>query len=113
MGKFYTQTNLQIDDKKAYQVFDGKKQARLGTVKNPACISVQTPERRAELEKEFADNGWFCTVNVNEEAPEDISALQLLKGTPKTTVLEKIPGRNDPCQCGSGKKYKKCCGITR
>ncbi|MBS6592270.1 MAG: SEC-C domain-containing protein [Ruminococcus sp.] len=19
-------------------------------------------------------------------------------------------GRNDPCQCGSGKKYKKCCG---
>ena len=21
-------------------------------------------------------------------------------------------GRNDPCPCGSGKKYKKCCGIT-
>jgi preprotein translocase subunit SecA len=20
-------------------------------------------------------------------------------------------GRNDPCQCGSGKKYKKCCGL--
>jgi SEC-C motif-containing protein len=20
-------------------------------------------------------------------------------------------GRNDPCSCGSGKKYKKCCGI--
>lgn len=20
------------------------------------------------------------------------------------------PGRNDPCPCGSGKKYKKCCG---
>ena len=20
------------------------------------------------------------------------------------------PGRNDPCTCGSGKKYKKCCG---
>jgi preprotein translocase subunit SecA len=19
-------------------------------------------------------------------------------------------GRNDPCKCGSGKKYKKCCG---
>ncbi|EKF9306232.1 SEC-C domain-containing protein, partial [Vibrio cholerae] len=19
-------------------------------------------------------------------------------------------GRNDPCACGSGKKYKKCCG---
>lgn len=21
------------------------------------------------------------------------------------------PGRNDPCPCGSGKKYKKCCAI--
>ncbi len=24
---------------------------------------------------------------------------------------DKKPGRNDPCPCGSGKKYKKCCGI--
>ncbi len=23
---------------------------------------------------------------------------------------EKAPGRNDPCPCGSGKKYKNCCG---
>jgi len=23
---------------------------------------------------------------------------------------EKNVGRNDPCPCGSGKKYKKCCG---
>jgi predicted O-linked N-acetylglucosamine transferase (SPINDLY family) len=22
------------------------------------------------------------------------------------------PGRNDPCPCGSGKKYKKCCGVA-
>lgn len=21
------------------------------------------------------------------------------------------PGRNDPCSCGSGKKYKKCCML--
>ena len=30
---------------------------------------------------------------------------------PKTRHVEKI-GRNDPCPCGSGKKYKKCCGAT-
>jgi preprotein translocase subunit SecA len=23
---------------------------------------------------------------------------------------KKTVGRNDPCPCGSGKKYKKCCG---
>jgi uncharacterized protein YecA (UPF0149 family) len=28
----------------------------------------------------------------------------------KTVVKEDLPGRNDPCPCGSGKKYKKCCG---
>jgi len=29
----------------------------------------------------------------------------------RTVVKEKGPGRNDPCTCGSGKKYKKCCGA--
>ncbi|MBZ2174866.1 preprotein translocase subunit SecA [Schnuerera sp. xch1] len=28
----------------------------------------------------------------------------------KTVVKKKKIGRNDPCPCGSGKKYKKCCG---
>ena len=27
-----------------------------------------------------------------------------------TVVNEEKIGRNDPCPCGSGKKYKKCCG---
>lgn len=33
------------------------------------------------------------------------------KNAPKTAVRgsEKV-GRNDPCPCGSGKKYKNCCG---
>ena len=31
------------------------------------------------------------------------------EGTKKNVAQEKI-GRNDPCPCGSGKKYKKCCG---
>jgi len=25
--------------------------------------------------------------------------------------MSKKPGRNDPCPCGSGKKYKECCGL--
>ena len=29
---------------------------------------------------------------------------------PKPLVREPKIGRNDPCSCGSGKKYKKCCG---
>ena len=28
---------------------------------------------------------------------------------PRPLSVTKV-GRNDPCVCGSGKKYKKCCG---
>jgi len=31
-------------------------------------------------------------------------------GARRPVHVEKEPGRNDPCPCGSGKKYKKCCG---
>ena len=31
------------------------------------------------------------------------------KSTPLQRQTNKV-GRNDPCSCGSGKKYKKCCG---
>ena len=34
---------------------------------------------------------------------------ETLKSTPKVNEKKKI-GRNDPCPCGSGKKYKQCCG---
>ena len=32
---------------------------------------------------------------------------------PRVQTVHKVatPGRNDPCSCGSGKKYKKCCGA--
>jgi uncharacterized protein len=29
----------------------------------------------------------------------------------QTVHVVPTPGRNDPCSCGSGKKYKKCCGA--
>jgi preprotein translocase subunit SecA len=33
-------------------------------------------------------------------------------GPPQPVRVEKTPGRNDPCWCGSGKKYKKCHGAS-
>ncbi len=32
---------------------------------------------------------------------------------PMPVRVEKTPGRNDPCPCGSGKKYKNCCGKNQ
>ena len=44
------------------------------------------------------------------------TAIKSLDGTTKakenTPIVNNKPkvGRNDPCPCGSGKKYKNCCG---
>lgn len=41
---------------------------------------------------------------------EELKALYKEQKLSGTIRKEKEPGRNDPCPCGSGKKYKKCCG---
>jgi hypothetical protein len=38
----------------------------------------------------------------------DATSEQVLASYPKAKITKKI-GRNDPCICGSGKKFKKCC----
>ena len=40
---------------------------------------------------------------------DEVSAAEARKKAPVTADGEKV-GRNDPCPCGSGKKYKNCCG---
>ncbi len=34
-------------------------------------------------------------------------------GAPTNKAIPGAPGRNQPCPCGSGKKYKHCCGATK
>ena len=54
--------------------------------------SIDNQEKYEELLLEASENG--------EEAPKQQTVK---RSTPKV-------GRNDPCPCGSGLKYKKCCG---
>jgi len=44
----------------------------------------------------------------NELSSGEKSDLRLLPSVQTKHILK--VGRNDPCSCGSGKKYKKCCG---
>ena len=92
------------------KIFDGKKTAKLGTVNNPAVVKVQTEERVKELEPVFEENGWKYTIELEPDKPENITALEILLNPIKTKIAEKKVARNEPCPCGSGKKYKKCCG---
>ena len=48
---------------------------------------------------------------IAREAQEPLrQANEISGGQKKPVVSGKKPGRNDPCPCGSGKKYKNCCG---
>jgi uncharacterized protein YecA (UPF0149 family) len=59
-------------------------------------------ESRGALPSEPRATGWSPTAPGSAPAPAPKPAP-----TPRTPTGEKI-GRNDPCYCGSGKKYKKC-----
>jgi SWIM/SEC-C metal-binding protein len=95
---------------KRTELFGGKKTARPGTEKNPAVVHVQTEERLKEVASIFEENGWKYTIGLERDKPEDITALERLLNPSKPKTAEKKIGRNEPCPCGSGKKYKKCCG---
>ncbi|MBI4621444.1 MAG: SEC-C domain-containing protein [Desulfobacterales bacterium] len=92
------------------KIFNGEKKAKLGTEKKPAVVHVQTEERLEEVASIFEKNSWKYTIGLEPDKPEDIIDLEILLNPPKPKVAEKKVGRNEPCPCGSGKKYKKCCG---
>ncbi len=47
-----------------------------------------------------------------DQARERQTAVSSQSQAQNTTIKRTTPkvGRNDPCPCGSGKKYKNCCG---
>ncbi len=48
--------------------------------------------------------------SVGGEAPRAVPLAAPPRPAPRTATGDKV-GRNDPCPCGSGKKYKKCCYL--
>lgn len=73
---------LEIDLEKLYYNMLAAKADYLYTL--PQWDQILSPQRRKEIEKEQKRS--------------------------KTVVKGESIGRNDPCTCGSGKKFKKCCG---
>ena len=118
-----------IADLTAYFIAeDGESGERLGM---ECAIVALLPEIRASLKilrsdypEYFALNQGFYTDALNEKRYEYLHdkyyAIQkrlnpsIVKNEFETAVpyVREAPktGRNDPCPCGSGKKYKKCCG---
>lgn len=54
---------------------------------------------------------WIVTLNAWRFANYHLMQSAGLTPPPPFASARKI-GRNDPCPCGSGKKYKRCCGLN-
>ena len=63
------------------------------------------PERRRTVNLDAAKAGLQGAENTNGQAKKG--------GAPTNKALPGAPGRNQPCPCGSGKKYKHCCGAGK
>jgi preprotein translocase subunit SecA len=76
---------------------------------------------RMEDDESFQESVWSIGAATHEAAPSTITSMRgqqdaAIAGSQQTAV-KKEPirnrnqrvGRNDPCPCGSGKKYKNCC----
>ena len=62
---------------------------------------------RAQMEAEMAQ----ISVNKEEELGS-LAAAEATQAAHKPQIGGKKPARNEPCPCGSGKKYKNCCGKS-
>ena len=83
---------------------------RLGSEKNPLILRVKTKSRMIEVTKICAENEWHYIVGIEPDENEDIADLERKLTPPVKNEFAKI-GRNEPCWCNSGKKYKRCCGA--
>ena len=76
-----------------------------------ALVAANSEQRRA-AQSAVED----FTRNIQRKKDKEMAALQFVGGSgtateKKQATSEKKAGRNDPCPCGSGKKYKKCHGA--
>jgi SWIM/SEC-C metal-binding protein len=108
--KFFFKGKKEKKPKHASYGFNTKRIVKVGTKEAPLTLIVNSEERKAELAALVQENELFANIEVNAQVAENILELEGVLNKPKTITFEKKPQRNDPCCCGSGKKYKKCCG---
>lgn len=81
-------------------------------------VTAETVEPEESSEKKYTDedvNKAAAKFMQREQVAQPTSTNMEGDGTAVNRTVKKITkiGRNDPCPCGSGKKYKKCCGANK
>jgi len=77
----------------------------IATIRNETVRGVLSVRPREEVKREAA-------AKVTGEGFVGSGGDSSLKKKPVVKKAAEKIGRNDPCPCGSGKKYKKCCGAN-
>lgn len=83
--------------------------AKLVSKKRPAVVRVKTAKRAEEIIELCNKHGWEVIVGIEPDKSEDVSDMKKLLVPSEPKKYELKVGRNDPCPCGSGLKFKKCC----
>lgn len=109
MSKFFFKGRIELPQDYSTYNYNTDPSTKHGTKKHPLSITVTTATRQAEIEAILKEHNLFANITLDADGEENIGELEMVLNKPKTLVLEKTPNRNDPCSCGSGKKYKKCC----
>jgi SWIM/SEC-C metal-binding protein len=91
--------------------YNTKRSAKLGTKAHPLLLSVQSQARFDEVNAILAEHQLIASVTLDADKAEDIVQLMGIINKPKSVSFEVKPNRNEACPCGSGAKYKKCCGA--
>jgi hypothetical protein len=92
--------------------------AAKGTGQVESALKERQPALVSFVEQQFARDGSFAKkLSIDDRAGVYALALGAIRavdkhllGPEKPATASKEPGRNEPCHCGSGKKYKKCHG---
>ena len=72
-------------------------------------IQIRTPEEIAAIEAERQRQAELESQSATTNKEETQEEKKQDKAVSFTRNGQKV-GRNDPCPCGSGKKFKNCCG---
>lgn len=110
MSKFFYRGRPDIMGKHNLGDYQPKPKVKSGSEENPLVLRVRNTVREHEIRAVLIANHLFADIHIDSEATEDITPLDVVLNKPAPQVVEKTPQRNDPCPCGSHKKYKKCCG---
>ena len=113
----YAQKNPKQEYKReAFELFE----MLLENVRNEVTkITFTVQIRRAEDVEETNPAKTYSNINVsynhsqNDADSESSENAAKNKADNKPKANKKSPSRNDPCPCGSGKKYKHCCGKLK